>query len=392
MKRTLFVIAVILGFSIWSCEDESSRKTFFEDENLTIYEYLEVHSDDYSMLIELIDKAGYQGAFSAFGSYTFFAFKNEPFEAYLQEKGMSINNMTQEEARTLVRYHAFASEITSSSLGTGKLPEPNLSGDQIVSRFDESGLQGIIINRESRVTDRDIRVSNGVMHVLEKPLTPIVESVAERIANNPDYSIFAEALEKTGLHTLLNDVYDTTGVDEVKRNNFTLFAETDAIFQQKNINSYQELVSHLSGGSEDPSSPESALYKFVANHIIADKTLFLKDFDTGNYQAYNGELLNFQVDQSFKINSHMEDGEQQFITFLTDAVDYQAKNGVFHSIDDLMVVFRPDPVEVIWEFSDQPVVRDLEREDGQDSKHYTTLDPFPNMHGTIAEVWRHGGG
>ena len=121
MKRTLFIIAVILGFSLWSCEDDISRETFFQDEDLTIYEYLESHSDDYSMLIDLIDKAEYQGAFSAFGSYTFFAYKNEPFEAYLQENGMSsVSDMTKEEARTLVRYHAFASEITSSSLGASR--------------------------------------------------------------------------------------------------------------------------------------------------------------------------------------------------------------------------------------------------------------------------------
>lgn len=392
MKRTLFLITAFLGLIIWSCEQDLPRKTFLEDEELTIYEYLEAHSGDYSMLINLIDKADYDGAFRAYGSYTFFAFKDSSFDAYLKERGMnSVDDMSKEEARVLVRNHAFSSEITSSNLGTGKLPEPNLLGDQVVSHFTESGLQGIVVNRESKIIERDIQLSNGVMHVLDKPLKPIVQSVAERLEDRSEYSIFVKALKQTGLYSTLDNVYDTTGADEVKRNNFTVFAESNAIYKENDISSYQDLLNHVTDSIMDPTNPESGIHRFVANHIIADKSLFIKDFDEGNYQAFNDQLLNFKIDQTFKINSHMKDGEEEYISFLMDGVDVQAKNGVFHSIDDLLVVFHPDPVEVIWEFTDQPVVRDLEPAEGEwsDSKHFTTLQPFPNMHGSISGgVWR----
>ncbi len=55
-------------------------------------------------------------------------------ERYHESLGKSsVSDLDPEEAKILVKYHALNSEISSSSLGYGKLPVKNLEDDELVS-------------------------------------------------------------------------------------------------------------------------------------------------------------------------------------------------------------------------------------------------------------------
>lgn len=389
MRKLLLIVSLlILGFV--ACIQERDDTVFFEEDELTIAAYLELHESDYSMLIDLLERANFRSAFDAYGTYTLFVFTNDVFSSYLLSKGMSsVSDLSVEQAKTLVRYHALKAVITSSSLGYGKLPVRNLEDDELVSEFDSTGLQGIIINREAKVISRDIELSNGVLHVIDKTLDPIVNSVVQEMEATDGYSIFIEAARATGFYEVLNNNFDTLTGGEIKRKYFTVFAESDNVFSEQQIYGFEDLQSKYNNGIGDPKNPEDSLYQFMANHIIPGKAIFLKDFDTGNYQTYLGQLINFVVDQDFRINLTENNGEIGYISFIEKKTDFQAKNGVFHGIDKVMDIFYPQPVEVIWQFNDQPVVRDLLRVNGQDGEYFTTLDNFPNMFGTISTVFIH---
>ncbi len=99
--------------------------------------------------------------------------------------------------------------------------------------------------------------------------------------------------------------------------------------------------------------------------------------------------MSFQVDIDYRINVYGPPENLQYISFLVEDVDYQTKNGVFHSVDQVLDIFKPEPVEVIWGFYDQPFARDLVRVNGQDSDIYPNLDLFPNITGTISGIFIH---
>jgi len=380
---TILIPALMLS----SCVKEPERIPFFEDDELSISAYLEKNSEDYSMFLELLDLSGFKSSFNAYGSYTLFAFKDSAFAVYLQSIGKNaVSDLTLEEAKILLRYHALDSEVSSSNLGYGKLPVRNMEDDELVSAFDETGLQGIIINRESKIITRDIELSNGLIHELDKALHPIVESLVEKMEENGGYSIFLEALHETGFYEILDQIYTTLENGELLRLYYTVFAETDDVYNAAGITSFSDLEIRYFNGFDDHTDPADSLKQFVANHIIDEKALFTKDFESGNYQTYFGELMSMEVDQDYKINKSGPPENPVFLTFLPEYSDLQAKNGVFHSVDRVMDIFKPEPVEVIWGFYDQPFARDLVRVNGQDSDVYPNLDLFPNMTGTISGV------
>lgn len=389
MNKLLLVFAICTSLVV-ACTDTDPAERFFTDDEITIAAYLDNHAGEYSLFIELLEQANFKSAFNAYGTYTLFIFNNSAFQTYLNSKGYtSVSQMPVEEAKVLVRYHSLNSVITSSSLGYGKLPVKNLEDDELVSAFDSTGLQGIIINREAKIISRDIELNNGVLHVIDKTLTPITTSVIQQLELDTDYSIFVEAVKTTGFYSILNDIYDTVSQDEVQRKYFTVFAEPNSVFNEKGFTSYVDLETAYQNGVASHTNPADSLYRFVANHIIPEKALFTKDFETSNYQSYLGELINMEVDLEFRINPLVTETQTTFITFIDKKTDFQAKNGVYHAVDSVLDIFYPEPVNVIWQFNDQPVVRDLLRVNGQDGDYYTSLDLFPNMYGTISTMFIH---
>lgn len=383
MRKIVFILIIALAAGMISCIDEINTERFFEDDELTITGFLERNANEYSMMIELLERANFKSAFNAFGTYTLFIFNNDAFQTYLNSNGYaSVSALSVEEARLLVRFHAFRSVIHSSNMGVGKLPVRNMEDDEMVSTYAETGLQGIIINREARVIHRDIELSNGVIHVLNNTLTPVVKSVIEKLEELGNYTIFVEAARATGFYDVLNQIYDNPDAEEPGRIYFTLMAENDAIYRDHGIHSLEDLKVRLDNGVNDPLNPTDSLNKFVANHVITERSVYTKDFQTGNYQSYYGELINMVVDRDFRINPHGPPDDPVYISFLDDQVDFPAKNGVIHTVNNILNIFYPEPVEVLWEFNDQPVVRDLVRVSGQNSDEYTNFDLFPNMWGS----------
>jgi uncharacterized surface protein with fasciclin (FAS1) repeats len=389
MKRTGILIGICTVF-LFSCVEKHPATRFYQEDELTITAYLEEHTDEYSMLIQLLEMANFKSAFNAYGTYTMFIYSNDVLQDYLDRQQIgSLDEMSTEEAKILVRYHSLKAIVTSSSLGLGKLPVRNLEDDELVSAFDSSGLQGIIINREARVLTRDIMLSNGVLHVIDRTLTPITNSIVQEMEEKGNYSIFIEAARETGFYDVLNDKYDTLAGGAVQRKYFTVFAESDEVFHDAGIMDINDLNAAYENGVSDHTNKLDSLNKFVANHIIPEKALFTKDLETGNYQSYYGELINFVVEQDFQINPEGPQDSLSFISFIENQTDFQAKNGVFHTVDQVLNIFYPEPVEVIWQFNDQPVVRDLLRVNGQDGEYFTSLENFPNMYGTISTMFIH---
>ena len=362
-KILLFSAAVLF---MLSCIEDVEEGRFYEESELTITAYLEENSERYSKLLEILETTGFRTTLNAYGTYTFLAFDNEAIDAYISGLGRSsLSDFTSAELELLVRYHALPTRRFSSEFGNTRMPDSTISGDFLVTTFDASGIQGIKINRTATINTRDIELSNGIIHTIDRVLPPIVKTVPELLEDNGNYTLFTEALKNTGWYDSLERLTFQLG-ESTLRNNITLLVEPDSVYNNLGINSYADLADRFSDLGQ-PTNEEDSLNLFVANHIIRN-TIFLGDLGTQNYETQSGSLISVDVDGDFfEINTLGDDSLRIFQTFIEPASNQQAKNGVFHAVQgirflqgqltprsDLLDLFVPPASYVLWEFSDQP--------------------------------------
>ena len=82
-------------------------------------------------------------------------------------------------------------------------------------------------NSQAQVIEMGLPASNGKIYVLSSALTPLVETLADRISGNSEYSILNQAVKETGWDKILNTVTDTMmveGVETTVNRNYSVLA------------------------------------------------------------------------------------------------------------------------------------------------------------------------
>src|SRR5262245_30615268 len=91
--------------------------------DLNIYDYLKKNGEQYSEFVAIIDRSGYSGFLNAYGSYTCFAPTNSAVQQYYGEVHKSgADQLTEEEAKNIVKIHLMEDTLTTSTFKDGKLP------------------------------------------------------------------------------------------------------------------------------------------------------------------------------------------------------------------------------------------------------------------------------
>lgn len=381
-KTTLFLL---LTLCLFGCDETKYGIPFYEDNNVQLAQYMDRYPETYSEFLKVLDKAQMRHTLNAYGTYTLFAPSNEAMEAYYVSKGgSSIDILDEEFCKKLVRYHLLSAVVSSAQFIGGRLPALNYTEDYLIVEFGIGGLNSIYINKESLVSQKDIVVSNGIIHTIEKVMDPIDDGTASIIEANPQFSIFSEALLQTGLNERLDVISYVDDNGFVIKPEYTLFIESDETFRENGINSYEELEAKYSitGSVTDE---DNELYQFVAYHCLPGR-FYLNDFELDQVMSFNTlskELVSVEASDEFYINKHQQfdtihttvivDGIPVDTTIIEVTEAYQSfkrlssnnitKNGVYHELDQLMNVFIPAPVYFKFDFSSYPElaeVRDLD--------------------------------
>ncbi|NLT03045.1 MAG: DUF5108 domain-containing protein, partial [Bacteroidales bacterium] len=278
----------------------------------------------------------------------------------------SIEDLGKDYARSMVLYHTVLDTISVQEFINTPFTT-NLSGDKLRIEIDSVNAGQAILNGEARVVQMGIHTSNGLIYVLNDAMRPLVETVFDRISDNPDYSLFAEALTKTGWADSLSRLADTlyvNGEAQISLRQYTLLAVSNATFAQDGIASYDALKQLLQAGN-DVTQPTNALNQYVGYHILAgsydlDKLLTFSGSDTSaiwDTQA-DDQVLMITWDslspQPYTINLM---GTKA--TFVTETSDVMAKNGYVHTIDGYLPVWEPQQATVIWDLANFAEVRNL---------------------------------
>jgi uncharacterized surface protein with fasciclin (FAS1) repeats len=123
--------------------------------------------DDFSTLAAAIEAADLAEALKAEGPYTVFAPNNKAFEKLPEgtlESLLKPENKAQ--LQSILKYHVVSGKVMARDVTAGKVK--TLQGKQInISIHD-----GTVMVNDATVIQTDVAASNGVIHVIDKVLTP----------------------------------------------------------------------------------------------------------------------------------------------------------------------------------------------------------------------------
>lgn len=341
-------LALVASSLLTSCRQEIAEESRFTFTGELIADHLKKNPDKYSHFCQILDqakigkKAGSMlTTLSTYGSYTCFAPTNEAIERYLKEKyaeyqasvdsnmidpGYKIVNtgitspyldeLSDSMATVIAKNHILEQGLTTIEVGNGAFPKKTMNRRSVMLgwRNDENGFP-VATADGIDIVEQNIETENGYIHSLDGTLTPSDQPTSTLLASQGEFSLFSEALAKTGLDEYLTQYethpdYDGLGLygpkfktqnnqeppyPETNNQGFTLLVETNDLFADPTKNSLgisiqtlDDLVAYAEKwyGEEaknDYTNPENALYKFVAYHIIDRKLLYKSSKGPGGF-------------------------------------------------------------------------------------------------------------
>ena len=262
-----------------------------------------VDAGSFQTLVAAIKEAGLAETLSGPGPFTVFAPTDSAFAA-LPEGTVESLLLPENKSKLvhLLAYHVVPGRVMASdfvkinALATEARSRVNIStqGDQV--RIDDSN-----------VVQADIVCSDGVIHVIDKVLTPVSESIAEVATNAGEFGTLLAAAEAAGLV----DVFSAKG-------SLTLFAPTDEAFSA--------LPKGTVAGLLKPEN-RSELIELLKYHVVSGR--FYSDAALKLDSAPTAAGLSIQITPT--------EGGANINSARLVAADIDASNGVIHVIDRVLL-------------------------------------------------------
>ncbi len=316
-------------------------------------------------------------------SFTAFVPNNEAMRDFYRRRGVdSLQQLTKEYARQFVLYHTVKDSILPESFVQKKTVQ-NLSGDVINIRIDSVNAGQAVLNEEGRVIEMGISAFNGKIYVLSSAMTPLVETVFDRVVDGGRSSIMADALRATGWDKKLSLVTDTTINEErqkvITHYYYTLLNVADATFAKAGINSLEQLRNHLKTADKDGITEDSLLREYVGYHILANQyrtselgAMMGSDVTRIWSSSANNQVFTVTYDSlaTNEADRYIVNASGERARFVPSESNVLAKNGFIHELDGWMPVWEPEQTTVLWDLADYTEVKNL-----VDPEYYQPAEP-----------------
>lgn len=296
-----------------SCTDDKIDDTnYYSATKRTAAQLIMDSPERYSKFEAILDRANYKSTLSTYGTFTVFAPTNKAVENYLAlHNYKSVDEIPLPVCDTIARTHIInKGSFFTTEYMAGTLPEMNMDDRFLVITCDsdvENNNQLLLyVNKLSRITEKDDSVTNGVVHTIDRLITPSNEFLPDLMEQDTTISIFVEALKRTNMVDSLTKFIDETyscSADSVKgeqylpkiryggRDNiqhfpekryfkFTAFVERNEVFHRYGIwtvddlNEYAKKVYHKTfpqdGEQYDTlwTNRKNPLNRFVSYHLM----------------------------------------------------------------------------------------------------------------------------
>jgi len=345
-KYKIVVFTLLLTILFFSSCTQEPTLWKVDSVNQVASDYIKTH-EEYSEFAKLVEMTGLEALLGIRGPYTIMLPTNDAMFAYYKEKGKTgLTDFDDATLQTLVRNHLITNEISTGDIGLGALRDTNAIGDFLVTEFEGSD---IILNKYSKIIDRDVRLANGYAHAIDHVLDPIKKDLYTMMSENPAFKIFSEGLKLTGIKDTLQLISFPYG-NRTARTRFTLLAVPDSLYQRKGINNIDDLIKWTGANPDSLTYLNNPFYRYIEYHCL-NGTHYLSDLNSQLYPILSHDNnVSMTVDTDYKINYISK--TKKYTGFYVPQSNVPAKNGAIHVINNLLPVIEPEPSVFIQETTD----------------------------------------
>ena len=370
---------IIMTGMLFSCGPKE-RISFYNEDAVLLIDYMKNDPDNFSAFLSVCDVGGISGALKAFNPYgnkfTLFLPDNtaiNEFIAQSSEYGSMAELLADVEfCRIFCRYHLVNSAYRVNDFPLGALKDTTATGDFISVSFQANSANSetfIYLNNEAKIITPDIEAVNGIIHIIDKPLTPITFSSYDLLKRNPDFSIITETFEKTGLIDTMGLLSSSKNGDII-RNYYTLMVEPDSVFNKRGISDFDDLKNRFATSGLPLDDRNNALYQFAAYHII-EGSYFLDGLSTGVYNTYASFPVSIYVSTGITLNngfrvidtlvSGTDTSLLNYVPVNLNLSNNPSKNGPVHIITELLELYKPATGTITYQFMDEPLIAEARK-------------------------------
>jgi len=378
LKNTGVGVILVLLMMMLGCVQEPKLWNKTSDE-LVITDYIATHPDKYSEFGKLVEGAKLSSLLSIRGPFTLFLPTNEAMAKYYEQNNTSFEQLQPQDMKNLVFNHLILNEIQSSDFGLGAIRDTNALGDYLVTEFQGSD---ILINKQSIISDRDIKTANGFIHEIDKVIDIVSITVYDQLKSDPAYSLFAQGLELSGLKDTLQQIKSVyglkNGVDQYIRTRFTILAVPDKVYADSlGITTIDQLISHFTDRRDSITYKANPFYRYMEYHCMGG-THFLSNLTTKLYPilSYDNNI-SITIDTDYKLNYNKT--TKRYTGFDVANSNVPAKNGTIHRINNILPVIQPEPAVFVFDTCDFPEIKQGDFYGKYYMKWYDGQNTFPKI-------------
>ncbi len=375
--KTTFLSKALVALTVMAATLTSCDKDVFDPSDhdggvykSALYSPIAEYIDGEADFTEYAKALRYSGTFNALNqstagvSFTALVPTNEAMQEFYSRRGVSsLEELTPDYVRHFVLYHTVSDSIAIDKFVTMN-EIINIEGEPMSVWIDPENAGQAVLGDEARITEMGLSASNGKIYVLSSVLTPLVETLVDRITDQGNSSIMLQALEASGWKKELSTIADTTvveGINQIRKRYYTLLNVTDETFSAAGIGSLDALRAKLVSLDTRGLTPDSLLREYVAYHIMQN-SYRLADLAGGEGEVSSRLLGSNARNQIMSIDydGTVSELESRFTfnaqgtsaSFVRGACDIQGKNGYVHNLTSWLPVWEPLQTEVIWDLAD----------------------------------------
>ena len=385
-------------------EGEPIATTLDESGNFQEWVHVLQYSESYTVLNSLYDGQSYSHTF------THFAPTDEALQSFYVQHGVSaIEDLGVVYAQALVKCLTYDGDsLKLSEVFDEKTTYKNYTSensDALYVTIDTIG-DGFLINDSIQVSRDYIRCSNGFVYTVQGLITPLIETISDRLAQDGQSSIMMAALDEAGYLADLGVVADTVvtlGVRSVTRRNYTLLNVHDDAFQRAGINSVADLKSALLARAQDASVGGDSLLRLYVQYHLFNTRYTTSSFATTAGEGSSANMTTMAPNQILTVSSHMcgeydqlntttgvmehetayyvtfNDEDSSYVkpsfsivsstglwpdyedegqtVFLSASSNIKARNGYLHTVSSWLPIYEPEQTTVVWDLADNAEIR-----------------------------------
>ncbi|MDC1106387.1 fasciclin domain-containing protein [Prolixibacteraceae bacterium] len=377
MKKQLIVSMITVLFLLFGCKETFEDAIVLTEDQISITEYLELHPNQCSSWLDILERSGLADSYRASGLYTVYIPSNDGIAAWLE--GKNIDSLEKDYLQLLVKNHTLGFKQLKDEYRQGTTKDTNLIGRNMSIDFKLGNQRSILLNKKSLITEYDIKVSNGYINIIDQVLE-LKSSLSEEVGAISDCSIFTDALKRSGFDQKMGDQTQS------KRKYYTMLVETNELLKgyTPSINSVDDLIDRFSD-SDDLTSSHNGFNRWVAYHIINGtqytNNLLTQDavrLWTNLETQYKNHAVEVLIEDRKMFFNKRE--EEQFTQLDDNQINIPAANGCIHLLKQPLHITkcRPTPIEQdIWDVLNLNAIED------HDGNH-NRINTLPKNDHTVA--------